>query len=159
MRFVAALLTLVALTAAALAGQGLWQEVKDPPAVAVPSAVIPEGEAQPPSSSLPPRVWPALFGEPQPPMPPQPAPEPPTPVAAPQPPKPPMPPLESLGYELKGLVRAEGAIWAMISHPTGQRVLRPGDALEEGYTVARIDSAGVWVTDGDAEPALLGFRE
>ena len=158
MRLVAALLTLAALTAAALAGQGLWQEVKAPPAQAAPVAVIAQGEPQPPASALPPRRWPALFGEPQPPLPPSAEPQPPV-TAEPQPPRPGMPPLESLGYELKGLVRAEGAIWALISHPTGQRVLRPGDALDQGYTVARIDSAGIWVTDGEAEPALLGFRE
>ena len=159
MRFVAALLTLVALTAAALAGQGLWQEVKAPPAASSPAEVVLAGASQPPTSSLPPRVWPALFGEPAPPMPPKAEPQPPKPVVAPQPPRPQMPPLESLGYELKGLVRTDGAIWAMISHPTGQRVLRPGDDLEPGYRIDRIDSAGIWVTDGEADPALLGFRE
>ena len=155
MRFVAALLTLVALTAAALAGQGLWQEVKDPPAVAIPAAVIHKAEPQPPAAALPPRNWPALFGEPQPPLPPQPEPQPPAPVA--EAPASSMPPLDSLGYTLKGLVRSEGAIWALVSHPGGDRVLRPGEDLEDGYTVKRIDSAGLWVTDGTAEPALLGF--
>ncbi|MEZ5715187.1 MAG: hypothetical protein R3D85_08455 [Paracoccaceae bacterium] len=159
MRFVAALLTLVALTAAALAGQGLWHEVKAPPTKTQPATVAAKGEPQPPAQALPPRVWPALFGEPMPPMPPSAEPQPPTPDTLPEPPKAQMPPLESLGYELTGLVRAEGAVWALISHPTGQRILHPGDSLEEGYTVSRIDSAGIWVTDGQSEPALLGFRQ
>ncbi|MDQ2092218.1 hypothetical protein [Marimonas arenosa] len=158
MRFVAALLTLIGLTAAAIAGQGLWQEVKDPPAAVIPATVAAEGDPQPPAAALSPRVWPALFGEPMPPMPPQSEPQPPAPVMA-APPKPQMPPLESLGYELKGLVRTEGAIWALVSHPAGERVLRPGEELELGYRIDRIDSAGIWVTDGAAEPTLLGFRE
>lgn len=159
MRFVAALLTLVALTAAALAGQGLWHEVKAPPAKARPATVAGADEPQPPAQALPPRVWPALFGEPQPPLPPAAEPQPPTATTPPEPPKAQMPPLESLGYELTGLVRADGTIWALISHPTGQRILHPGDTLEEGYTVERIDSAGIWVSDGEAEPELLGFRQ
>ncbi|MDU8925821.1 type II secretion system protein N [Alisedimentitalea sp. MJ-SS2] len=159
MRFVAALLTLIALTAAALAGQGLWHEVKDPPPALTPLAIVDTSEAQIATEPEPPRVWPALFGEPQPPMPPQPEPQPPTPVAEPQPPKPQMPPIESLGYTLTGLVQSGDVTLAMISHPTGQKVLRAGDRLDDGYLIDRIDHDGVWITDGQADPALLGFAQ
>jgi len=63
----------------------------------------------------------------------------------------------SLGYTLKGVVRAGSGTWAILSHPTGERLLRDGDALAEGIIVARIDEAGLWVSrDGD-EPELLAF--
>jgi len=100
--------------------------------------------------------WPALFGELQPPAPPAPAPqaEPDPPAAEPQPPA---PPLSSLSYRLKGVVRSGETVWAMVSHPTGERILKVGDALEDGLTVVRIDSNGLWVDTGRAEAELLGF--
>lgn len=159
MRFVAALLTLIALTAAALAGQGLWYEVNDPPPALTPLAIIDANDARAEPMSEPPRAWPALYGEPQPPAPPAPEPQPPTPVAEPQPPKPQMPPIESLGYTLTGLVQSGGTTLAMLSHPTGQKVLRAGDRLDDGYLIDRIDNDGVWITDGAADPALLGFAQ
>lgn len=104
-------------------------------------------------------IWPALFGEPQPPAP-EPEPQPPAPEPEPEPPAPPappLPPLESLGYSLKGLVRANDVVWAMISHPTGDRVLRVGDTLQDDLIVTRIDETGIWVGNGQAEPQQLDF--
>ena len=92
--------------------------------------------------------------EPQPPAPPEPA-------AEPQPPAPPAPPLASLGYSLKGLVSSGTARWAIVSHPTGERLLRIGDALPDTpYTVTAIDVRGLWASAApEAEPQLLGFAE
>lgn len=160
MRLVAALLTLCALAVAGFAGQVLWQELSAPPAAPAPAQVVASvaqtSEPQPPA---PPRSWPALFGVPEPPKPPTaPEPQPPAPVAEPQPPKPPMPPLDSLGYRLKGMVRTGDAVWAMISHPTGERVLRPGDELEPGLTVVRIDAQGIQVRDAHGSEGRLAFE-
>lgn len=98
--------------------------------------------------------WPALFGEIQPPAPPAAELEPELLAAEPQPPA---PPLGELSYRLNGIVRAGDATWAMVSHPTGQRILQVGDTLKEGLEVVRIDSRGVWVDTGRGEPELLAF--
>jgi len=87
-----------------------------------------------------PQAWPALFGvlkvaEPQPPTPPPP----------PAPPTPPAPPIASLGYALKGTVAHSASTWAILSHPTGERIVRVGDLLAEGITVVAIDEKGLWV--------------
>lgn len=157
MRLIAALLTLVALALAALAGHGLWQELTRPPAAPMQSAASGTGGGEAPSApQKQARRWPALFGEKQPPRPPAP---PKQSQAEPQPPRPPKPPIDSLGYHLKGVVQAGNATWAMVSHPSGEQLVRAGDTLREGVTVARIDRDGIWVSrDGDA-PELLAFTE
>ncbi|WP_189799582.1 hypothetical protein [Tateyamaria sp. syn59] len=103
--------------------------------------------------------WPPLFGEPQPPAPPTPA----QPVVQtavePQPPAPPPVPLESMGYALTGVVRAGDAVWGMVSHPTGDQILRVGDQLNDKMAIARIDESGLWVDVGDEQTELLGFAE
>lgn len=157
MRWIAAACTLVALTAAALAGQALWQEVTMP--AELPEQVAASGAAPAAQPPAPPRIsrrWPALFGERQPPKPPAPPTE---AKAEPQPPKPPKPPLSSLGYTLKGVVRTGSATWAMLGHPTGDRLLRVGDELEPDVVVARIDEQGLWVSRGGDEPERLAFPE
>lgn len=112
-------------------------------------------------TALPPRAphrWPPVFGHPKPPEPPAaPEPTPPAPVA--EPPKPPAPPVESLGYQLKGLVRTDTAVWALVSHPTGERIMRVGDSLADGIVITRIDEAGVWLDTGGDALAVLGFAE
>lgn len=159
MRLVAALLTLAALGAAGIAGRDLWLEVTQPPAPPAPARVVAMAPGEEPKAPRPPRRWPALFGEPEPPAPPpppEPEPEPPAPEPEPQPPA---PTLSSLGYSLKGLVRTGTATWALLSHPTGERVIRPGDEIEDGLTVTVIDAQGVWVARDGAEPELLAFEE
>ncbi|WP_323783821.1 type II secretion system protein N [Thalassovita sp.] len=156
MRLIAALCTLLSLAAAGFAGQALWQQVTAPETAitAKQDQTTQAGSATPPAVPRVARHWPAIFGEPQPP---KPAPVAQPVKAEPQPPKPPKPPLDSLGYTLKGVVRAGSGTWAILSHPTGEQLLRDGDALAEGIIVARIDEAGLWVSrDGD-EPELLAF--
>ncbi|WP_371229676.1 hypothetical protein [Roseovarius sp. 2305UL8-3] len=158
MRFVAFFALLISLGAAGWAGQMLWQEMQvsyDPVSARTESAR--EAEPQPPAQAMPPRAWPILFGEKMPPLPPQP-PEPPQAEEA-KPPSPNAPPLDSLGYTLSGVVRADGAVWALVSHPTGDQVLRVGDDLGAGVIVARIDEQGLWAGAEGDEPALLGFPE
>ncbi|WP_425099660.1 hypothetical protein [Tropicibacter sp. S64] len=158
MRILAWIVTFALLAFAGQTGFALWTEINAPPET-VELAALPESdggtaEPQPPA---PPRSWPAVFGEPEPPKPPAAPPAPPAPE--PQPPKPPKPPLESLGYELKGMVTMENVTWAMVNHATGEQLVRPGHMLREGIEVVRIDGEGVWVSrDGDA-PELLGFSE
>ncbi len=159
MRFLAYLALLVALAAAGWAGQLLWAELQEPAPGTVERQEAAEAERAPQIAAVEPvQPWPTLFGEPEPPKPPEPpAPE---PVAEPQPPKPKMPPLDSLGYVLKGVVRTDTGVWAMVSHPTQEMLLREGDTLQEGLIVARIDEAGVWIsTEDGASPELLGFTE
>lgn len=157
MRFLAYFALAISLGAAAWAGQVLWQELQvshDP--VAARAALERDVEPQPPAEAMPPRQWPLLFGEKMPPLPPKPA------DAAeeePQPPPEKAPPIEALGYTLKGVVRAGGTVWAMVSHPTGDEVLRVGDELAAGMIVAKIDEQGLWAGTKGAEPALLGFPE
>jgi hypothetical protein len=104
------------------------------------------------------RDWPPVFGarviaEPQPPA--RAAPEP-----EPQPPRPPAPPLESLGYSLKGIVSDGANRWALVSHPTGEQLLKVGDMLSDQYTISAIDVQGVWVqSDPGADPQLLSFAK
>jgi len=108
------------------------------------------------TSPQPPRVWPALFGEVAVPEPQPPAPPPAPPPPAPTPPKPPSPPVESLGYNLTGIVRTEAGDWALVSHPTGDTILREGDELAPGLRVVSIGIEGVWLDDGDTR-VLLPF--
>ncbi|MYM55948.1 type II secretion system protein N [Thalassovita mangrovi] len=157
MRLIAALCTLLTLAAAGFAGQTLWQEVNAPAADAQPAAMrAGTDSAAPPAPPRALRHWPPVFGEPQPPAPVQ---QPKQAAAEPQPPKQPKPPLSSLGYTLKGVVRAGAETWAVLSHPTGERLLRKGEALDGGIVVAKIDETGIWLSrDGDAAE-LLAFPE
>lgn len=158
MRFVAALLTLMTLAVAGWAGQSLYQELRMTPAATKPAAVQ-IAKLKPTEVAIPPRQWPALFGEPQPPAPAIVAPAPPT--QEPQPPAPPSLSIEDMGYTLKGVVRINsgGANWALVSHVTGERLMRVGDILQDGLIVARIDGEGLWVSaDGD-DPQLLKFEQ
>lgn len=166
MRLLATVITLGMAGLAGLAGHALWvmsgmggaqarSVLLTPEGAAPRTATAPSDQpgAQPPAPALV-MHWPPLFGEKQPPMAAAPAPQPPT-----QAPMPPKPPLASLGYALNGVVTIKGAVWAMVSHPAGGRLLHPGDVLEPGITVARIDADGLWVSrDGDA-PELLAFPE
>ncbi len=98
-------------------------------------------------------TWPAVFGtapvvEPQPPAPP-------TPPVEPQPPA---PPIESLGYVLKGVIVNEGDRWAIVTHPTGDVILRVGDTLVEGVEVVDITEAGVALRRRDGITNLV-FQE
>jgi len=156
MRLLAAILTLVLLGAAGLAGQALLTELSAPHAQALQAAQTdPRAEPQPPAPPVT-RFWPALFGEPQPPAPPEP---PAQDVEEKQPPRPPKPPLDSLGYQLSGVVRTDAGTWAMVTHPTGGRLLREGDTLEAGIIVVKIDEEGLWVSRDDDAPELLIFPE
>lgn len=159
MRLIAAIMTLIALAASGLAGQRLHETLTAPATDSASNQIMrSEGaEPQPPRQPPSPRRWAAVFGELQPPTPPAaapPAPTPPTPVAEPQPPR---PPIESLGYALKGVVRVDATIWAMVSHPTGEQILRVGDDLTEGVEIQRIDEQGLWVDNGEEDLVLLGF--
>lgn len=164
MRLLATVITLGMAGLAGLAGHALWVMsgmggAQARSVLLAPAGVPPRSTGAPsdqPGTQLPasPLVthWPPLFGEKQPPI----SAEPQPPTQAPMPPK---PPLASLGYALNGVVTIQGAVWAMVSHPTGGRLLHPGDVLEPGITVARIDAEGLWVSrDGDA-PELLAFPE
>ncbi|MFT5796434.1 MAG: hypothetical protein ACI84R_000480 [Candidatus Azotimanducaceae bacterium] len=157
MRLIAAIMTLLALAATAFAGQRLWEVTQTSPKVVqavVSDAGLQDG-LQPPVVIEATRIWPALFGELEPPKPPAaPTPPPPTPTTEPQPPA---PPIESLGYRLEGVVRAGDAVWGLVSHPTGDQVVRVGHELADGITVQRIDEEGLWVDNGGDEAVLLGF--
>lgn len=156
MRLIAALSTLGCLALATLAGHQLWQVLAHPaPPQELQLQRSQSDAAPPPPVPAPIRYWPPIFGEKQPPSPATPA----SAQSAPQPPQPPKPPLESLGYVLKGRVQAGTGTWAIVAHPSGEQLLRRGDALREGIKVVRIDAAGLWVSrQGDA-PELLGFAE
>lgn len=159
MRWLAWLLTPLTLAAALWSGDQLRRVLEAP--------LPPPSEASletAPATDLgievpepqPPMRWPSLFGthvppEPQPPRPP----EPPAPPAEPQPPA---PPFESLGYALKGVVSDGANSWAIVSHPTGDRLLRVGDALEEGITVTAIEPERLRVDNRGSE-AVLGFAD
>lgn len=157
MRLIAGFSSLLALLAVAYGGHTLWLALQSPvpaqrapvpvAAMEAPHAVTKETAAQ---------RWPAVFGrapiaEPQPPAPA-------TPPAAAQPPTPAQPPIESLGYTLKGMVRNGTGDWAIVTHPTGELILRVGDALVDGVTVVGITAEGLWV-ERDGTRSLLGFAQ
>lgn len=156
-RLIVLIVSLALLGAAALAGQSLWHTLTATPgardAIAVSSD---EQAAEYQTSTRSTRIWPAVFGdvvreEPQPPAPPQP-PTPPTTAA------PPTPPIGSLGYVLQGVVRAGDSEWAIVSHPTGQRILRVGDLLQDGISIVSMDETGLTVTQNGQE-AILAFPD
>lgn len=153
MRFVALLLTLLLLGLAGHSGLALWQRMQAPPeAPPSLSALLPREGTSGTDTPAPARRWPPLFGEPQPPAPPV--------QAEPQPPAPPMPPIESLGYRLKGVVRNGKADWAIVTHPTGDVLLKVGDPLTEDLTVVAIEAEGLWLSrsGNSADRVLLGFE-
>lgn len=162
MRLIAGIWTIVALAGAGLAGLALWEQITAPPDAnivpPVPAAPQPQlAEPQPPQ---PPHRWAAVFGarvipEPQPPKPPEPQP----PAPEPQPPAPPLPPIDSLGFELRGVVRAGNLIWAVVGHPTGEQVLSVGDSLGQGMVITRITEEGIWVDRGGDTSELLRFPQ
>lgn len=158
MRWLAWLLTPLTLAAAVWSGDQLRRALEDP----LPAPV--EARAAAPAADLgldlpepqPPRRWPSLFGTYTPPEPQPPRPPPPPVVVEPQPPA---PPIESLGYALKGVVSDGGENrWAIVSHPTGDRLLRVGDTLAEGVTVLAIDPDGLRLDNRGTE-AVLGFAD
>ena len=163
MRIIAFGMTLIALGGAGIAGERLrvaWQSMQDEPLevrVAVNAADPSTSDVTENLTPSAPFRWTPLFGELQPPAPPvQPVVA--EPVAAePQPPRPPLPPLDSLGFSLKGVVRSGDAVWGMVSHPTGERIIRVGEELAAGIRVDRIDAAGLWVDRGGDDAELLGF--
>ncbi|SFL05062.1 type II secretion system protein N [Shimia haliotis] len=161
MRLLAFFATLIAFAGLILAGLELRSAMTTP---------LPPTETRAAQSSAlqqtrrdepqPPRQWPAVFGEEikeekQPPTLP-------TPPRAALPPPPPMPPIESLGYTLKGMVRTDAqdgtGDWAIVSHPTGDRLVRVGDSLSDGVEIISITQEGIWV-DRAGTRALLGFEE
>lgn len=154
MRVFALALTLVLMGATALAGQSLWQVLRTSPdfadATTVSARIEGLGAADAP---MPPRQWPALFGVPE-----KVEPQPPTPPQPPAPAAPPAPPMDALGYVLQGVVRAGDGKWAIVSHPTGQRILRVGDALEDGITVVAMDEQGLLLERAGTQ-ARLAFPE
>ncbi|MBD3664944.1 type II secretion system protein N [Sulfitobacter aestuariivivens] len=158
MRLIAAIMTLLALAASGLAGQRLHATLTEPSLPEEVVLVAPATASDAPSTvtAEPPRKWPALFGEIEPPTPQPPVtePQPPAPVVEPQPPR---PPIESLGFRLRGVVRADDTVWAMVSHPTGEQVFRVGDELLEGVVIERIDEQGLWIDNGKDDLTLLGF--
>lgn len=161
MRIVAFCATLATLAGAGLGAQALWLAWTDPPPpprIEI-AAATPETNALSTPAPAFQQRWPALFGEPQPPAPaPEPQPPAPPPPAAEL--QPPMPPLDSLGYRLNGVIRSGTSVWALVSHPTGELVLRAGDPIDESLEVARIEEAGIWVRRiGGTEEQLLAFPE
>lgn len=157
MRLLALILILTGLAATGLAAQSLWQVLQaEAERTSATDAATTTGTAQPPAPPRATRRWPALFGERQPPTP-QPATPPPT--AEPQPPKTPRPPLASLGYTLQGVVRSGQSTWAIVAHPTGQRLLEEGQELDPGIVVARIDEQGLWLSREGDTPELLAFPD
>ncbi len=165
MRLIAHLLTFACLLLALLASYQLWQLFNGPQEgrqdlAAAPAAgqdLMRPQSANPapdPTAGAPPPRWPALFGEKQPPRPA-------TTPAEPQPraPSPDLPPIESLGYVLKGRVQAGNATWAIVDHPSGEQLLRQGDALRADIKVMRIDGQGLWVSRQGGTPELLGFAD
>ena len=162
MKWIAAFFTLVMVAAVGLAAVELRAALSEPTPRADPDqvarAVVEVAQDTPARDEV--MHWPALFGEPLPPQPPAPQPPPPDAVMEePQPPAPPKPPLSSLGYQLKGIVRAGDLVWGMVTHPAGDKILRVGSVLEGEMTVARIDGDGLWVETGRDVPELLGFVE
>lgn len=154
MRWLAWLLTPLTLVAAVWAGDQLRRALEDPlPAVsAAARAARDDTIALDLPEPQPPMRWPSLFGtytppEPQPPRPPEPVAE--------TPPQPPAPPIDSLGFALKGLVTDGANNWAIVSHPTGERLVRVGDQLSQGVTVTAIEPGGITVDNHGTEARLI----
>jgi type II secretory pathway component PulC len=85
------------------------------------------------------RDWPALFGT-------APAPVAATPAAP--------PPEFTTNLVLKGLISAAGSGWAILGDGGKEKLVRTGDDLGDGITVAAIDGEGVTLGRGDARLVL-----
>ncbi|MDM8167628.1 type II secretion system protein N [Roseovarius sp.] len=157
MRLLAYIVLLIALASAGWAAQQFWDEWTVEREPQVRRSATQTGEAQPPERQVVSRQWPAVFGEPQPPAPPEP--QPPKQEEEPQPPPQAMPPLDSMGYKLTGVIEMNDGVWAMISHPSGEQILRQGDELTEGLVVTRISKTGLWAAPDGGEEMMLGFPE
>lgn len=156
MRWLAWLLTPLTLAAAALAGNQLYRALQQPLPAALAIAPAPTDALAPDlPEPQPPMRWPSLFGTYSPPEP-QP-PRPPTPVVEVEP-QPPAPPIDSLGYALKGVVSDGDNRWAIVGHPTGDRLLRVGDSLDDGITVTAIEADGIRL-DNRGHEAFLAFAD
>lgn len=142
----ASCLAIAGIALAAIELQRVWTQ--DAAAGPEARAAVRAAPAPPVPAGQGPRAWPALFGERV-----APEPQPPTP---PQPPAPPAPPLASLGYALRGMVaQGDGGItWALVSHPSGERIVRIGDMLAEGFEVVDIDAGGLWVESARGREVL-----
>ncbi len=154
MRWLAWLLTPLTLAAAVWSGEMFYRVWQDPlPAAPAAAPMSVDALALDLPEPQPPMRWPSLFGtftppEPQPPQPPTPVVE----VA----PQPPAPPLDSLGFALKGLVSDGDNRWAIVGHPTGDRLMRVGDTLAEGVVVTGIETEGLRI-DNRGHEAFLAF--
>ncbi|WP_298295297.1 hypothetical protein [uncultured Litoreibacter sp.] len=155
MRYFAFLASLLALAGIGIAGFEVQHVLQSEPVAANVSNSNPSRpavEPQPPRS-LESQRWPAVFGEIV-----VPEPQPPEPPAPPAPPPPQSPPVDALGYVLNGTVELDSGVWAIVSHPAGEKVLTVGDQLEEGATVVEIDAEGLWLETARGRE-LLGFGE
>lgn len=150
-RLLAGLVALLGLGAVGLAGQQAWNTWQDPlPQGALVALTVTTPRPVTGAEPQPPPRWAPLFGATA-----KVPPQPPAPKAEPQPPAPPAPPVASLGYTLKGTVSSGETRWALVSHPTGDTLLRVGEALTPDYTVVAIDAAGMWVQAGADGPRHL----
>jgi hypothetical protein len=156
MRWLAWIMTPIALVAALWSGDQLRRALEEPlPAAPLQTVLVEPTSLRQDAEPQPPMRWPSLFGvytapEPQPPRPPEPE--------ITEPPRPPVPPLSSLGFNLKGVVSNGGVDWAIVSHPTGEKLLRVGDKLSDGIIVLDINANGLTV-DNQGETAVLKFLE
>ena len=159
-RFLAFILTLAALGAGGWMGKALWETrqtaLVPPPNIEIARAGSGEDTRSETRRS---RGWPALFGELAPPAPaqedtPEPQPPAPEPEAAP-----PSPPLESQGYGLSGIIRSGDKRWAIVTHPTGDNILKPGDELIDGAIVVEITAEEIVVETGRGRETLALSRD
>lgn len=159
-RFLAVLVTLAALGAGGWLGTALWEAREttliQPPNIEIARAGSGEDTRSEARRS---RGWPALFGELAPPAPAQeetPEPQPPAPEPEAVPPS---PPLESQGYGLSGIIRSGNERWAIVTHPTGDKILKPGDALIAGAVVVEITAESIVVETGRGRETLALPKE
>lgn len=159
-RFLAFIVTLAALGAGGWLGKALWETRETalipPPKIEIARAGSGEDT---PSEARRSRGWPALFGELAPPAPAQdntPEPQPPAPEPEAVPPS---PPLESQGYGLSGIIRSGDKRWAIVTHPTGDKILRAGDQLADGATVVEITAEEIVVETGRGRETLALPRD
>ena len=108
-------------------------QVAAAPLDSTPSPAAPQSRAA--------RPFLAIYGSPPPPPPPAAA-----PVAQPAP----------LDYTLKGVVASGEMRWAILSRPGGDLLVREGDVLESGVSVAQVHAEGVDLMR-DGQRIALGF--
>ena len=138
------LATLAGLAAVAVAGLRLQQgpsvPLAPPPAGASRAAELPPSAPGAPGATDE-AAWPALFG-----------------TAPPVPEAPAAPPRPGGSYALRGIVAGDGGGWAIIADGGREVLVRPGDEIEPGWTIARIAHDQVLIASGDTEVAI-GFAE